>query len=264
MVSHNEAGRRHDRRARDHGANTGAGVNNIGAPTNSRRSTGYLGRNGRHADASRRNSAPGTGLPTVTHPQNGRETARPRGSHSHGNPNMSHGLLLPTANMSTGAVNNETSTEPASSAFTTPVHRRMINSSPGPQPIPFSGSRLSQVVPEAQRRPSPMTPTGHEFLGSFTTSPTPIRMVNIPRGNSVEDQYVLPNLVTSNITVARRGTPRRRSNNRGGDDSAVMRRVSNPRLRAVLTSSRLPRPRQTHVSERPVIRMSGNRESRHL
>ena len=240
MARRNARARRNTHHAGDHPILNG----NTGAPSTSRRSTGYHGRNGRHA----------TNVPRTP----------TGGSNVHGKQIGSLVLLLLATNMSTGAVNNETSTEPANSAFTTPVHRRMINSSPGPQPIPFSGSRLSQVVPEAQRRPSPMTPTGHEFLGSFTTSPTPIRMVNIPRGNSVEEQYVLPSLVNSNITVARRGTPRRRSNNRGGDDSAVMRRVSNPRLRAVLTSSRLPRPRQKAAEERPILRMSRSKESKYM
>ena len=217
---------------------------NTGAPSTSRRSTGYHGRNGRHA----------TNVPRTP----------AGGSNVHGKQIGPLVLLLLATNMSTGAVNNETSTEPANSAFNTPVHRRMINSSPGPLPTPFSGSRLSQVVPEVQRRPSPMTPTGHESPGSFTTSPTPIRMVNIPKRNSVEEQYVLPSLVKSKPTVAKRATPRKRSNNWGSDDIAVLRRVSNPRLRAVLTSSRLPRPRQKAAGELPILRMSRSKESKRM
>jgi len=261
MVSHNEAASRHDKRARERpalNANTGVGVTSIGAPTNSRRSTGYLGRNGRHADSSRRNSAPGTGLPTVSRPQNDRGTARSQGLNFHGNPNASCGLLLLAANTSTGAVRNEASPEPDDNAFTTPTNRRMVKSSPtGPSPS-FSGSRLMRVLPESQRLPSPTTPLGREPPAAMTMSASPIRMFNRPKGKgkSVEEQYVLPSPPGSNITVAKRGSSRKRSKYQGdgGDEDAAKRKLSNPTLAAVVVGRKLSRPRQKHRSERPTLR----------
>ena len=259
MVSHNEAASRHDKRARERPAlntNTGVGVTSIGAPTNSRRSTGYLGRNGRHADSSRRNSAPGTGLPTVSRPQNDHGTARSQGLNFHGNPNASCVLLLLAANTSTGAVRNEASPEPDDNAFTTPTNRRMTSSSPAGSPLSFSGSRLTRLLPDSQRTPSPMKPLGHEPPAAITMSTTPIRMFNRPKGKTVEEQYVLPSPPGSNITVAKRGSSKKRSKYRGdgGDEDAAKRKLSNPTLARVVVGRKLSKPRQKHRSERPTLR----------
>ncbi|KAI4698735.1 hypothetical protein J4E81_005346 [Alternaria sp. BMP 2799] len=266
MVSHNEAASRHDKRARERPAlntNTGTGFTNIGAPTNSRRSTGYLGRNGRHADSSRRNSAPGTGLPTVSRPQND------RGLNYHGNPNASCVLLLLAANTSTGAVRNEASPEPDDNAFTTPPNRRMTKSSPTGSPLTFSGSRLRRLLPENQRPPAPMTPLGREPPAAMTMSASPIHMFNRPKGKgkSIEEQYVLPSLNGSNITVPKRDSSRKRSNKwavDSGDDDAAKRKLSNPNAIAVVTGRKIYKPRQKPVSERPILRMRGDREQRYL
>ncbi|KAI4683028.1 uncharacterized protein J4E84_006930 [Alternaria hordeiaustralica] len=272
MVSHNEAASRHDKRARERPAlntNTGTGFTNIGAPTNSRRSTGYLGRNGRHADSSRRNSAPGNGLPTAPHLQNDRGTANYQGLNYHGNPNASCVLLLLAADTSTGAVRNEASPEPDDNAFTTPTNRRMVKSSPtGPSPS-FSGSRLRRLLPENQRPPAPMTPLGHEPPAAMTMSASPIRMFNRPKGKgkSVEEQYVLPSPPGSNITVPKRDSFRKRSNKwavESGDDDAAKRKLSNPNAIAVVTGRKIYKPRQKPVSERPILRMRGDREQRYL
>ncbi|KAI4646011.1 hypothetical protein J4E93_005590 [Alternaria ventricosa] len=185
--------------------------------------------------------------------------ANDHGLNYHGNPNASCGLLLLAANTSTGAVRNKASPEPDDNAFTTPTNRRMVKSSPtGPSPS-FSGSRLMRVLPESQRLPSPTTPLGHEPPAAMTMSASPIRMLNRPKGKgkSVEEQYFLPGPPGSNITVAKRGSSRKRSNNRGvdgGDEDAAKRKLSNPILAAVVVGRKLSKPRKKHVSERPILR----------
>ncbi|KAI4944105.1 hypothetical protein J4E91_008960 [Alternaria rosae] len=203
---------------------------------------------------------------TVSRPQNDRHTASLQGFKNHGNQNASRGLLLLAADTSTDAVHNEASLEPDNNASTTPVSRRMANSSPISQPIPFSGSRLKRLLPESQRSPSPMTPPGHEPPASITMSPTPIRMFNRPKGKAVEDEYVLPSPVGSNITVAKRGSQKKRSKYQdgGGDEAAAKRKFSNPKMINVVSGRPPPRQRQKPVSERPILRMSGDREARYM
>lgn len=265
MVSHNEAASRHDRRARELPV-LNASVNSTGAPASSRRSTGYHGRNGRHAENGRRHSVPGSVRATMSRPQNDCGTASSQGLNNHGNQNASCALLGLSANPSTDAVNTETSTQRANSASVTLVNRRNAHSGAIGQSMSFSGSRSRRILPESQRAPSSMSPPGHEPPASITMSPTPIRMFNRPKGKVVEEEYILPSPVGSNVTVAKRGSFRKRSNywGGGGDDDAIKRRISNPRLQHVLSSRPPPRQRQKPVSERPILRMSGHMEARYL
>ncbi|KAI4607467.1 hypothetical protein J4E80_009580 [Alternaria sp. BMP 0032] len=161
------------------------------------------------------------------------------------------------------------SPEPDDNAFTTPTNRRMVKSSPTGSPLSFSGSRLTRLLPDSQRTPSPMTPLGREPPAAMTMSASPIRMFNRPKGKgkSVEEQYVLPSPPGSNITVPKRDSSRKRSNKwavDSADDDAAKRKLSNPNAIAVVTGRKIYKPRQKPVSERPILRMRGDREQRYL
>ncbi|KAI4658256.1 uncharacterized protein J4E79_007238 [Alternaria viburni] len=145
----------------------------------------------------------------------------------------------------------------------------MAKSSPTGSPLSFSGSRLTRLLPDSQRTPSPMTPLGREPPAAMTMSASPIRMFNRPKGKgkSVEEQYVLPSPPGSNITVPKRDSSRKRSNKwavDSADDDAAKRKLSNPNAIAVVTGRKIYKPRQKPVSERPILRMRGDREQRYL
>jgi hypothetical protein len=247
-------------------ANTGAGIS-----TNSRRSTGYMGRNGRHA-GNRRARVPGhatTPRPaiaprpaTVPRVLNDRVVEKPRRS-VNGNHIASRGHQVLSADITTDAVNPELSTGTADRPPVTPVGRPQANSSPIRQPTSFSGSTLTRITPESQRRLDPISPPGRMPFTSYTMWPNPIRMINRPRGLVDDDDVPVSPTRLPTTSVTTRGSPTKRPTIYRGNDP-IKRRVSNPRLRAVLAGNRVPTPRQKSAEERPVLKMGISKEYKGL
>ncbi|KAI4620280.1 hypothetical protein J4E80_004806 [Alternaria sp. BMP 0032] len=73
---------------------------------------------------------------------------------------------------------------------------------------------------------------------------------------------------TPNLLLVNKRTPLSERNTTpdqegGGDEDAAKRKLSNPNMIAVVTGRKISKPRQKPVSERPVLRMRGDREARY-
>lgn len=145
--------------------------------------------------------------------------------------------------MTTDAVNNQASTPPDYRPTFALSTRPKSNSSPARQPTPFSGSKLTRIYPESQRRLFPISPFGRE--SSFTISPTPIRMLNVAKNLVTED--------SAQGSPSPSPSPPKKPVYRGND--AIKRAVSNPKLRAILADRPYPTPRKKSGEERPILKM---------
>jgi hypothetical protein len=145
--------------------------------------------------------------------------------------------------MTTDVVNNEASTEPDYRPTFALSIRPKSNSSPTRQPTLFSGSKLTRIYPESQRRLDPISPIGRE--SSFTLSPTPIRMLNLAKNLVAEDN--------AQGSPSPSPSPPKSPVYRGKD--AIKKAVSNHKLRAIFADRPYPTPRRKSGEERPILRM---------
>ncbi|KAI4606211.1 hypothetical protein J4E83_010232 [Alternaria metachromatica] len=113
-------------------------------------------------------------------------------------------------------------------------------------------------------------PECHDFSSPSPLPPAPAHRVYHTE-SAEEFKYLSPlsgTNTTPDLLLVNKRTPLSERNTTpdqggGGDEDAAKRKLSNPILARVVVGCKLSKPRQKPVSERPVLRMRGDREARY-